>query len=170
MVASAESVFPRHCDPADFVSSMSRAVSGVSIVTTDGLHGRFGLTVSSMTSVSAGPPLLLVCVNRDAVPHDAIRGNGRFAINVLGGGQRRIADRFAGRGDDAYIFDANLWDMRDSLPRLRKAVAWFGCRLSSAMSIGSHSIFIGEVIEAHSSEQAPLLYTNRRYGRPVTLN
>ena len=47
-----------------FVEAMSRAVSGVSIVTTDGQAGRFGQTVSAMSSVSADPPLLLVCINR----------------------------------------------------------------------------------------------------------
>ena len=170
MVASVETLFPRHCEPAEFVNSMSRAISGVSIVTTDGPHGRFGLTVSSMTSVSASPPLLLVCVNRDSVPHDAIRGNGRFAISVLSASQQMVADQFAGRGDDAYIFDVASWDTCQSLPRLRGAAAWFDCRLSSAMSFGSHSIFVGEVIEAHAGDQIPLLYTNRQYGRPAAQN
>jgi flavin reductase len=170
MAASVETLFPSHCEPAEFVDSMSRAINGVSIVTTDGPYGRFGLTVSSMTSVSASPPMLLVCVNRDSMPHDAIRGNGRFAISVLGAGQQILADRFAGRGDDPYVFDAASWYSCESLPRLRDAAAWFDCRLSSAMSAGSHSIFIGEVVEAHSGDQAPLLYTNRRYGRPTLLN
>ena len=100
MVARVEALLPRHCEPADFISSMSRAVNGVSIVTTNGPQGRFGLTVSSMTSVSATPPMLLVCINRDAVPHDAIRANGRFTINVLGEGQQAVANQFAGRTDN----------------------------------------------------------------------
>ena len=170
MATNVETLFPRYCEAPDFINAMSRAVSGVSIVTTDGAYGRFGLTVSSMTSVSAEPPQLLVCVNQASIPHDAIRGNGRFAINVLGGEQHDIANQFAGRGDDAYMFDARRWDTHESLPRLRDAAAWFDCRLSSVMSAGSHSVFIGEVIEAHSADQTPLLYTNRQYGRPITLN
>ena len=147
MVASVETLFAPHCAPADYVDSMSRAVNGVSIVTTEGPHGRFGLTVSSMTSVSASPPLLLVCINQGAMPHDPIRDNGRFAINVLTECQQAIANRFAGRADDAYTFDAESWDTSASLPRLKGAAAWFECRLSSAMSFGSHSIFIGEVVD-----------------------
>ncbi|MCK5324853.1 MAG: flavin reductase, partial [Woeseiaceae bacterium] len=50
-----------------FTNAMRHAVSSVSIVTTDGTHGRYGLTISSMTSVSADPPMLLVCVNRNNV-------------------------------------------------------------------------------------------------------
>ena len=166
MAASVEALFSSHCEPTEFINSMRRVISGVSIVTTNGPNGRFGLTVSSMTPVSASPPLLLVCVNRDSVPHDAIRGNGRFAINVLSASQQTIADRFAGRGDDAYSFDAMSWDTRRLQPRLKDAAAWFECRLSSAMSFGSHSVFVGEVVETHAKDQVPLLYTNRRYGRP----
>ena len=110
MVASVETLFGPRCAPDDFVNSMSRAVSGVSIVTTDGPSGRFGLTVSSMTSVSADPSMLLFCINRNAVPHDAFRANGRFAINVLAVSQQRMADQFAGRTDDAYTFDPESWD------------------------------------------------------------
>jgi flavin reductase len=170
MVASVETLVVPGCRPADFIDSMSRAVNGVSIVTTDGPHGRFGLTVSSMTSVSASPPMLLVCVNRHAVPHDAIRENGRFSINVLAASQQGMANHFAGRTEDAYTFDPTSWDTSGSLPRLRQATAWFECRLSSAMSFGSHTVFVGEVVAACAGEETPLLYTGRDYGRPVTLN
>ena len=36
-----------------FLEGMSRVASAVTVVTTDGDAGRFGVTVSSMTSVSA---------------------------------------------------------------------------------------------------------------------
>ena len=109
MVACAKNLFTQRCEPAEFVESMSHAINGVCIVTTNGPHGRFGLTVSSMTSVSASPPLLLVCINRESVVHDVIRGNGRFTVNLLGTSQETQADRFAGRGDDPYVFDDTSW-------------------------------------------------------------
>ena len=49
---------------AGFVEAMAAAAFGVSIITTDGDSGRFGLTVSAVSSVSAEPPLLLACINR----------------------------------------------------------------------------------------------------------
>ena len=170
MSASAETLFAPRCRPEEFIHSMSRAVNGVSIVTTDGPSGRFGMTVSSMTSVSAEPPMLLVCVNQSAVPHDPICANTRFTINVLGADQHALANRFAGQTDRAYEFDASVWDLAANVPRLRGAAAWFECRLSSAMSFGSHSIFVGDVVNASGGESTPLLYTGRNYGRPTTLN
>jgi len=155
-----------------FTDAMSRAVSGVSIVTTDGPNGQFGLTVSSMTSVSASPPMLLVCVNRSSVAHDAIRDNERFAINVLAAEQRDIANQFAGRSDNGgrYLFDQATWDSSNALPRLRNAAAYFECSLVSAMTFGSHSIFVAQVMDSDAGDDTPLLYTGRNYGRPVELN
>ena len=72
-----------------FTDAMRQTVSGVSVITTDGDHGRFGMTVSSVTPVSAEPPLLLVCVNRSSVEllhkdHGWI-GFNSFVAGVLAG-------------------------------------------------------------------------------------
>ena len=174
MVARVEDLH-RYRQPAAevaFTDAMSRAVSGVSVVTTNGPHGRFGLTVSSMTSVSANPPMLLICVNRNSVAHDAIRDNERFTINVLTARQRDIANQFAGRseGQDRYLFDQKNWDNSTSAPRLIDAAARFECSLVSAMTFGSHSIFVAQVTGSNAGNDAPLLYTGRDYGRPIDLN
>ena len=55
-------------------------------------------------------------------------------------------------------------------PCLRGAVAVFDCALWSAHEAGSHTIFIGRVLAVGASEAAPLLYTGRRYGRPMLLD
>jgi flavin reductase len=161
----------KELEVSEFIDAMSRAVNGVSIVTTEGHLGRYGLTVSSMTSVSAEPPMLLVCVNRASAAHDAIRDNGRFAINVLGAVQHRLAGVFAGNSEygDPYSFDRESWDLAEGLPRLRSASAFFECELESAMTFGSHSIIVGRVMRSCSGNDSPLLYTGRNYGRPVSL-
>lgn len=155
-----------------FTDAMSRAVNGVSIVTTDGPKGKFGLTVSSMTSVSVTPPMLLVCINRSSIAHDAIRDNERFAINVLASRQNEIANQFAGRGDvgSEYRFDQREWDTTTGVPRLCGAAAIFECQLVSAMTFGTHSIIVGQVTHSCPGKDVPLLYTGRNYGRPVCLN
>jgi len=102
MAANAVSTVPAPDLRRNFIDSMSRTVNGVSIVSTDGPQGRYGLTINSMTSVSAEPPLLLVCVNRASVAHDAIRDNGRFMVNVLTASQQRIAECFAGSSRDGW--------------------------------------------------------------------
>ena len=45
-----------------FLSAMAGTAAQVSVVATDGAAGRFGVTVSSFTSVSAAPPLSKVLI------------------------------------------------------------------------------------------------------------
>ncbi len=155
-----------------FTNAMRRAVSGVSIVTTSGEFGRYGLTVSSMTSVSAEPPMLLVCVNRNSVAHDAITRNRRFAINVLTARQQRLAASFAGsnRYGPAYDFSSDQWTVSSSgLPQLVNPAAFFDCELDTAVTAGTHSIFIGRVTNACGAEETPLAYSDREYRVPIGL-
>jgi flavin reductase (DIM6/NTAB) family NADH-FMN oxidoreductase RutF len=154
-----------------FTDAMSRTAAGVCVVTTNGPAGRFGLTVSSMVSVSAEPPRLLVCINRSSIAHDAVLANGRFAINVLAAVQRGIAAAFAGRSANGchYRFDADDWTDLAALPRLRDCSAWFRCAVDSTLEAGTHTIIIGSVERSESGADAALLYTNRNYCRPWPL-
>ena len=86
--------------PAEFFEALSRTAASVCVVTTDGSSGRAGLTVSSMCSVSAQPPSLLVCVNEESDVCDIIRDNGMMCVNVLRAEQAYISDAFSGRLTD----------------------------------------------------------------------
>ena len=150
-----------------FVEAMSRAVSGVSVVTTDGAAGRFGQTVSAMSSVSADPPLLLVCINRKSPTCGAIRENGVFGVSLLRADQRRLSDSFAGRPRTGlpYDFDAVRWESAvTGAPLLTAGVARFDCVLDAAHEAGTHFVFIGRVVAAAAGEGLPLVYARRGYG------
>jgi len=153
----------------NFVDAMSAAVTGVNVITTDGAAGRFGLTVSAMSSVSADPPMVLACVNRRSPACNAMRANRAFCINVLSAQQRHLADTFAGRPADGepYAFDDAIWTPgRTGVPRLVDAVSTFECVLDTTLDSGSHTIFIGRVVAASKGSANPLLYTGRAYGHP----
>jgi flavin reductase (DIM6/NTAB) family NADH-FMN oxidoreductase RutF len=156
-----------------FIKAMGRAVSGVTVVATDGPAGRFAVTVSAMNSVSADPPLVLACIQRHSPANRAIRENRVFCISVLAAGQAHVSDTFAGRPRQGDPFDFAVGEWRQAAtgaPCLSGAVAVFDCALWSAHEAGSHTIFIGRVLAVGASEAAPLLYTGRRYGRPMLLD
>ncbi len=158
--------------PEDFTHAMGAAVTGVTVVTTDGPAGRFGLTVSSLASVSAEPPLLLVCIQRRNPAMAAISQNQRFAVNVLGADQSDVARIFAGRPLDgtAYDFSRHVWRMGHAgLPLLAAAAAHFECDVDSQHDAGTHRIFIGRVVTAARLEAPALVYSRRAYGRMVPL-
>lgn len=152
---------------AEFIEAMRSAVTGVSIVTTDGAAGRYGVTVSAFSSVSAEPPMVLVCINRASPVSSALAHNQCFAVNVLSTAQQTLADTFAGRPGDCtpYDFAAARWNEPvTGAPVLAGAVAGFDCALVTTVDAGTHRIFIGRVLCAASSASDPLLYSNRMYG------
>ena len=54
----------RSTDRESFIAAMRCAASTVTVVTTAGDAGRCGVTVSAMSSISADPPSVLICVNQ----------------------------------------------------------------------------------------------------------
>lgn len=155
---------------ADFVAAMGMAATGVSVITTDGPAGRFGLTVSAVSSVSADPPLVLICVNRKSPAVAALDGNGVFAVNLLAVHNKAYADTFSGRPASGKPFDfANhAWRNGDTgLPLVSDATAVFECETANSFDAGTHRIFIGRVVAARKSDAEPLVYYNRAYRRII---
>jgi len=159
-----------------FLEAMSRAATFVAVATTDGDGGRFGVTLSSFTSVSADGdhPSLLGCVHHLSPAATAILKNRAFAANLLAEDQEEIANRFAGRGapgNHADRFAETNWVTGPlGQPILLGATAVLECRLATAMLWETHHIIVGRVTGVRLSENpAPLLYGHRAYRRAVNL-
>ena len=82
-----------------FVRSMRRVASSVAVVATDGPAGCHGATVSAFSSVSADPPMILVCLRTGSRIAEAVAANGNLCVNVLPHDRPDLANRFAGRDD-----------------------------------------------------------------------
>ena len=153
---------------APFVDAMRHAATGVTLVTTDGAAGRFGLTVSAMASVSADPPMVLVCVNNTSPAAAAIRENRAFCVSVLGAHQTPVSDVFAGRDKRADRFAGFEWSaLETGAPALDGAPAIFDCRLVEHSQFGSHTVFVGLVVAVGGEGGTPLVYQDRAYCRPA---
>ncbi|GLR67054.1 FMN reductase (NADH) RutF [Acidocella aquatica] len=154
-----------------FVAAMRCAPTAVSVVTTDGSAGRFGVTVSAIASVSADPPMLLACINRRSPVGAAVKQNQKFTVNLLSEQQTNIADCFAGRfsvdGGPAFDFGQAEWadDAADLPPRLEGACASFHCDVEQIHDAGTHVILIGRVVLAVSGSEPPLAYVRQNYAR-----
>ena len=159
-----------------FLTGMSQAACTVSVVTTDGARGRFGVTVSAMASVSADTPrpTLLVCIHHRSPSVQAIIDNGVFCVNVLRDDQSHISDCFAGRlkTEDGDKFSCARWTSdATGAPRVIDPLVAFGCRVMSAQQVGTHFVFIGSVEDIFASETGqPLIYSNRSYGTPARID
>lgn len=147
-----------------FLNAMASTAAAVNIVTTDGKAGRYGQTVSAFTSVSAEPPIVLVCINRHSPARNAILNNEIFSVNVLNSHQVYQANQFAGQTKDAYQFDQDLWHKAyTGIPVLKDALCVFECEVNHACESGTHSVFYGRVVKSIQGEGTPLIYSNRSY-------
>jgi flavin reductase (DIM6/NTAB) family NADH-FMN oxidoreductase RutF len=158
-----------------FLEGMSRASTFVSVITTAGEAGQFGVTVSSMTSVSAdGPaPSLLICLHHMSVAAAPILRNRAFCANLLSESQHAVSDLFSGRQkpESGSRFDAVAWTSGAmGQPLIGGATASFECRLKTALLWETHYIIVGEVLAVDLSEEPDaLLYGQRSYRRAVQL-
>ncbi|AOL08166.1 flavin reductase [Burkholderia contaminans] len=153
----------------DFREAMSRLPAGVNVITTDGVHGRWGITASAVCSVTDTPPTMLVCINRGSRAHDIMCGNGRVAINLLPHACQEVARTFAGMtpapGDTR--FDDTRWlDGRSGVPVLADANVSLEGRIIDSKTVGSHSVMFVEVdhIALHAAADG-LIYFGRAFHR-----
>lgn len=144
---------------ADFIAAMRGVANSVTIVTTDGPAGRRGATVSAFASVSADPPMILVCLHGMSTIAERVRANGVFCVNVLPEGAGELAVRFSGATETP-------WDGQDyddsSAPRLPGATT-FLARVASVAEQGSHVIIFGEVFETKAGGARPLIYLDGEF-------
>jgi flavin reductase (DIM6/NTAB) family NADH-FMN oxidoreductase RutF len=155
-------------DLDSFKTGMRWLASGVCLITTvDGAGARQGLTATAVCSVSAVPPTLLCCINRNSSSHAAIRAAGVFAVNVLCVDDRVLAERFGSPiGSDAK-FSEGLWQVGvTGAPLLESALASFDCRIAHAVEVATHGILFGEIqaIKLRQTTAKPLLYAQGAYG------
>lgn len=150
---------------------MRRLAAGVSVVTAHGLDGPAGATVTSVSSLSADPESLLVCLNREAAMHAIIADASHFAINVLRSPQAEIANRFANPRERERRFELGDWAVEGELaPWLRDAQVSFMCELDTMIPFGTHSICIGQVRDVRVCDEVdPLIYVDGRMGRTQKL-
>ena len=148
----------RAADPAAFRTVMRRPPSGVTVVTSLREGEPRGITLSAFASVSTDPPMLLICVNREARSYLYISSSRIFCVNLLALAQRDLAERFSGRIKE-HQFDDIAWSTDvTGAPVLAGSIGHFDCVVEAEHHAGSHSIFIGKVLACAANDGAPLGY------------
>jgi flavin reductase (DIM6/NTAB) family NADH-FMN oxidoreductase RutF len=146
--------------PLEFRAAMREFANTVSIVTTGRGDDRRGLTITSLCSLSADPPSILVCVNKAAEGHNMIQRYGSFCVNVASAEHESLADCFAGRTERRGIdrFTQGVWTtLATGSPVLKGAIGVLDCDVIGHFDQGSHSIFVGGVRVAQAQSGRPVL-------------
>jgi flavin reductase (DIM6/NTAB) family NADH-FMN oxidoreductase RutF len=146
-------------------TALGRFGTGVTIVSCVDEAGHWaGLTVSSFTSLSLEPALVLWALRRESPSLAAFEQAPRFAVNVLAEGQASLSRRFASSHE--HRFAEGEWQLgAHGAPVLNGAVAVFECESVSRQDAGDHRLYIGRVLAFSEHAHAPLLYRSGHYHR-----
>lgn len=148
----------------EFRGVMRRFPTGVTIVTTVDENARpKGFTANAFASVSLEPPMVLVCVNRAARSHPLISLAGKFCVNILTLDQEKWAVRFA-TGETRDPFENLTYRThKTGSPVIDDALGYLDCELAEEHTVGTHTIFVGNVVACGSRDGAPLGYFDGSY-------
>lgn len=160
-------------DPTDaaerralFLRHMRLVPGAVAVVATARGTERTGLAATAWNSLSADPPMLLACINRQSSTHPLVGQARAFSVNLLAMHHEELVGVFGGRrgiaGADRFGF--GRWvDGPLGQPLLADAVAAFECTLAGIHDYGTHAILIGEVGAMRGRDEGEaLLYLDGR--------
>ena len=152
---------------SEFKDALSKAVTPVTILATDGPNGRAGVTCSAVCSVCDTPPTVLVCVNRSSYANSVMKANGVLSVNWLSADQSKLSQLFAGVGalPMPERFLHGHWDtLVSGAPYCKDALMSLDCRIVSVTEVGTHSIFFASVLATSKADgRDPLAYCQRAY-------
>jgi len=153
-------------DPELLRAAMRQWATGVTIVSVAHNGERHGMTVSSFTSLSLEPPLVMVSLENVTRTRNMVLETGYFGVSILNQDQQEISDHFAGRQTEHQDRFAGLqtYTLRSGAPLLKGGLAGFDCQVTSSYPAGNHTVFIGDVLAIHLEQSGmPLLYYDRDY-------
>lgn len=157
---------------SSFADAMARFPGAVTMITTleDGLP--FGMIATAVCSLSADPPSLIACLNKDTSAHDPILRQKLFAVNLVSGEHVPVVRHFmSSKGPERFKL-GNWTTLRTGAPILNDATVAFDCELREVHDGFTHSILVGTVKDcriATQLDQSCLLWHGRDFAEPSYL-
>ena len=148
-------------DANNFRHALGRFATGVTVVTVVHEGSIRGITVSAFMSLSLEPPLVAICIDKNAQAHTPLMQAERYGVSVLTSDQANISNHFAGMPN----LEDDPFERVQDMPVIANALATILCTVEASHDVGDHTLFVGRVTHLDWREDAePLLYYRGRYG------
>jgi flavin reductase (DIM6/NTAB) family NADH-FMN oxidoreductase RutF len=111
---------------------------------------RNGMTASWVTQLSMDPVLIGVGVDNTSVTHRLITSGGSFTVNLWDANDTRVFVKFSKPAtDDGQALNGRPVRAAGSgAPVFDEAIAWMDCVVRHTIDLGTHTLFVGEIVEA----------------------
>ena len=176
-IDSGAGVVPEGADPDEYDRRRRRVLwsmpSGLYVVGSRAGERRNAMTLNWASQVSAEPKLVAISVEKEAFTRELITAGGVFSLCVIDREDRAIVRKFtkpvevdvAGGTLNGFAFH----DGSTGAPVLEQSASWIECRVRQSLELGSHTLFLGEVVDAGFAkpEDTPVLRmedTRMNYG------
>ena len=152
-------------DVDTFKDALSNWASGVTIVTSRIGALPSGMTASAFCAVSAQPPQVLCCANRDSTTGAVIRQAKSFSVSILARDQAQLSELFADEGREDLRFDGlDCSQGVTGCPRIPGALVHLDCFVVQVLDAGTHTIYVGLVEAIEINDREPLIFHRGKYG------
>lgn len=129
-----------------------------------------GMTTSWITQLSMEPVLIGIGVDNKAVTHRLITDGGSFTVNLWSSEDTRPFVKFSKPAvkEGSALNDRPIREGATGAPVFEEAIAWLDCEVRRSLDLGTHTLFIGEVVDAgvndDSTRAAAMSDTRMKYG------
>jgi flavin reductase (DIM6/NTAB) family NADH-FMN oxidoreductase RutF len=131
---------------------------------------RNAMTTSWITQLSMEPVLIGIGVDNSAVTHRLISEGGCFTVNLWSAEDTKVFVKFSKPAvDDGSTLNGRA--VRPAVtgaPVFDEALAWLDCEVRQSLDLGTHTLFVGEVVGAaiNDAEARPASMndTRMKYG------
>jgi flavin reductase (DIM6/NTAB) family NADH-FMN oxidoreductase RutF len=159
---------PPPADDEGLRRAFRRHAGSVSVVTASHHGSPVGLLVTSLVSVSAGPPLTSFNVSLTSSSWPALERARHIGLHLLAEGQETLATLFAQKGADRFS-PPTVWQAGPyHVPLLEGCASWSVACIEQRVPAGDHMIVVARLLHTDTREEAaPLLYHAGAYHRAV---
>jgi flavin reductase (DIM6/NTAB) family NADH-FMN oxidoreductase RutF len=111
---------------------------------------RNAMTASWVTQLSMEPVLVGVGIDQHAVTHRLVAEGGSFTVNLWDAGDTKVFVKFSKPAvdDGAALNGRAVHAATTGAPVFDEAIAWLDCAVRQSIDLGTHTLFIGEVVDA----------------------
>ena len=131
---------------------------------------RNAMTTSWITQLSMEPVLVGVGVDNHAVTHRLIDEGGSFTVNLWSAEDTKVFVKFSkpATDDGSALNGRAVRAEATGAPVFEEAVAWMDCEVRHRLDLGTHTLFVGEVVAAGINDEtarpATMQDTRMKYG------
>lgn len=139
--------------------------TGVAVITAAVDGAFYGLTISSLASLSIDPVAVSFSLAKESGAAGAVLAAPSFVIHMLGEDQHELANNFARPGAPRFTSDQHFRVLPTGEPHFIEAPVAFRASIHSSISVGGSRLIAAEVHEVlfGHAQQQHLLYQDREY-------